>query len=360
MRVVLVTTLARGGPLEHALVLARGLARRGVDVRAICASTGTCERFEAAGARAEPLVLGQGPDLAGARRLWRRLRGHDVVHAQDRRAGLWTRLAPRLRALTVYTVHGLPDAYLPPPAGPAAPSLRDRLAYEGIDAGLARRAHLVIVPSATLAQVLTSRLRFPPGRIRVIANGVEIPSAPAAGGCEVGTLSVLEPVKDLHTFLAAAELLARDRPELRFAVFGEGSQRAALARHARLLGLDDRLEMPGHVARGVAMRRLRVVVMPSLTETAPLGLLEAMAAGLPVVASRAGGIPEIAGEQTALLVAPRDVEGFAVAIARLLDDPSLAAARGAAGRERVRRCFSEDAFVDATLEAYRGAAASDG
>lgn len=356
MRVLLVSTLERGGPVEQALVLASGLRAAGIDVDALCATPGVRARFERTGAQASELPVRHGMDLPAARALWRRMRGADVVHAQDRRAGLWTRLAPRRRPL-VYTVHGLPDPYLPPPAGPDAPTLRDRLAYEGLDAALCRRADAIIVPSAAQAEVFARRLRFPRSRIRVVPNGVEMPAVPAERGRTVGTLSVLEPVKDLPTFLRAAAVLAADRPDLPFAVFGEGSQRASLEAQARDLGLGTRVRFAGHVDREAALAELRILVLPSLVETAPMALLEAMAAGIPAVAARVGGIPEIAGRGTVALVAPGDPAALATAVARLLDDPPAAAAQAAAARARVRERFSAQACATATLAVYEEAVA---
>ena len=228
MRVALVCSLAAGGPLEHALVLAGGLAAAGAKVRAACASPALAARFAAAGA--EPVVtpLTAAFDVAGARHLRAALADVDVIHAQDRRSGLWTRLLPRPdgHAARVYTVHGLPDPYLPPPAGPAHPGLRALVAYRGLDAALARwRTDALIVPSRALAAVFVQRLGFPERRITVIPNGVE-PGQPLARlGETVGTLSVLEPVKGLDTFLEAAAALARERPRCASRSSGRGARR---------------------------------------------------------------------------------------------------------------------------------------
>ncbi len=348
----MVSSLERGGPLEQALLLASGLVARGVDVRVTCAER-AAPRFSATGARTVALAQRPGFDLPAAVTLWRRMRTVDVVHAQDRRSGLWTRLAPGMSTVVrIYTVHGLPDPYMPAPLGRRPVPTRDRIAYEGIDAALCRRADAVIIPSETMAEIFRKRLRFPGERIRVVPNGVELPPSTVERGSEVGTLSLLEPVKDVATFLAAAALLAPTRPDLRFVVFGEGSQRQMLERRVRELGLADRVAFPGHVDRATALQRLAVLVLPSIVENAPLALLEAMAAGVPVVASRAGGIPEMTGEDAALLVAPGDSPGFARAIARVLDDPDATAARIAAARERVRSHYTTAANVDATLRIY--------
>ena len=97
MKVGLVSTLERGGPVEHTVTLASGLAAAGVEVRAVCATPAIAARLEAAGTRATVAPLRHQLDVAGARRVRRALAGVDVVHAQDRRAGLWTRLLPPAR-----------------------------------------------------------------------------------------------------------------------------------------------------------------------------------------------------------------------------------------------------------------------
>ena len=356
MKVLLVTSLERGGPLEQTLVLGARLAHRGVAVRVVCSSDAVAGRFATIGVPAEVVPLRPGLDLAGAATLRRHMRDADVVHAEDRRSGLWTRLAPRTNAgIRVYTVHGLPDPYMPAPLGRDRPAIRDRVAYEGVDAILCRRADAVIIPSATLAAVFHHRLGFPAGRLHVVPNGVDLVEPILARGSEIGTISLLEPVKGLTTFLDAAAQLARSRPALRFVVFGEGSQSGELKRRAAQLGIGDRVAFPGHVSREQALRRLAILALPSIVETAPMVLLEAMAAGVPVIASRTGGIPEITGENSATLVLPGDATGFAEAAARLLDDPRLAAARIAAGRERVASRYTSDVNADRTLSVYEAA-----
>jgi glycosyltransferase involved in cell wall biosynthesis len=348
MRVALVCSLDAGGPLEHSLVLAAALARAGVEVRALCASPAAAARFAAAGAAPRVTPLRRTGDVAGARRLRAALAGADVVHAQDRRSGLWTRVLPR-RAPVVYTVHGLPEAYLPPPAGPGRPGLRGVLAYRGLDAVLARRrTDALIVPSRALAAAFARRLGFP--RMTVIPNGIDPGPPLPTRGRAVGTLSVLEPVKGLDTFLEAAARLTARRPELELAIFGSGSLAGPLRARADALGL--RVEMPGHVPAREALSRLAVLALPSLMENSPMALLEAMAAGVPVVASAVGGIPELAPPSTALLVPPRDPAALAAGIERLLDDAPAREAQVAAARARVTECFTADRMARETMAVY--------
>ncbi|MGD9613722.1 MAG: glycosyltransferase, partial [Kiritimatiellia bacterium] len=101
--------------------------------------------------------------------------------------------------------------------------------------------------------------------------------------------------------------------------------------------------------------RTDVVVLPSRRDPLPRVIMEAMCRGIPVVATRVDGIPEMVAEgETGFLVASEDAAGFAAAAARLLADPDLRARMGAAGRARAGQLFSQDAYVAAMLELYRG------
>lgn len=351
---MLAASLERGGPVEQAIVLAHGLARQGATVRAACASAGLAERFAAAGAEPDIVPARHWGDLSSARRLHRLARGADVVHAHDRRTGLWVRLGPRPRrgGLRVYTAHGIPFEYHPPPVGKDRHGLRAVVAYRGLDAGLAWRADAVVVPSRAVADDLVGRLGYPRRRIVVIPNGILPAVAPGVRGDLVGTLSVLEPFKGLDVFLRAAAVLAAGRPQLRFVVYGTGSEEARVARLSEELGLSGRLTRPGHVPAAQALASLGIYVLSSYWENAPMALLEAMDAGVPIVATRVGGVPEILSEGTAQLVEAGDHQGLAQAIARLLDDPERRAAQVEAARERVRRDFSAEANARATLALY--------
>jgi glycosyltransferase involved in cell wall biosynthesis len=344
VKVGLVSSLDRGGPVEHSLVLTRGLVERGDEVVATCASSQVAARFEALGARALVIPLRHQLDGAGGVRVRRALRGVDVVHGQDRRAGLWTRSLPRVRgAALVYTIHGLPDPYLPPPAGVERPGWRAVLAYRGVDAALGRRADALITPSQAMASVLVSRLGLPAGKLHVVPNAIELGPPPSGAGDAVGSLSSLEPVKGLEVLLEAFARLGR--PQL-------------AARSARL-GLDGSVSFPGFVASREALAQLRVFAMPSVMENSPMALLEAMAAGVPAVASRVGGVPETAPEGTAQLVPPGDPGALAEAIARLLDDPALARAQAAAARAHVETNASPEVMARRTMRVYEAALHGD-
>jgi glycosyltransferase involved in cell wall biosynthesis len=355
VRVLQVTSLERGGPLEAALALSAALVATGVEVEVVCATGPIAGRFAEVGATPHVLPLRSPTDVASGFRLRALGARADIVHAQDRRSGLWTRIWPRRRhQALVYTVHGLPDPYLPPPAGdPGAVGLRDRLAYRGLDALLARRSDIVISPSHFLAGELVRTLHYPARRIEIVPNGIEVGEPPPPGNL-IATISVLEPVKDIDTFLRAAARVHERRPGTRFAVFGEGSERSRLERAATAGPAGGSVEFRGHRPAAEAIAATEILALPSLLENAPMALLEAMAAARPAVATAVGGIPEIAADVVPL-IAPGDDEALAARLLELLDDPARAAAAGSRGRERVLAHFTAAGCAGRTRELYAAA-----
>jgi len=365
VKVALVTSLERGGPLEHAVLLARDLVALGVDVRAVAVDERVAERFDEVGARVAVLPLVRPFDPVGAVRVARFVGGADVVHTHDRRSGLWVRVAPRpprgvrnkscltgtvccAPPVRVHTLHGLPEPFLTE----AAPSLKARVAYRGLDRGLRQFTDVLVTPSHAMARLLAERIGYDLDELVVVPNGVDVPDQPIAAGDRVGTIALLEPVKGLEYLIEAARLL----PGERFVIFGTGSQKAAL--RERAAGLD--VEFAGYVPSAEALTQLSVFVLPSIMENSPLALLEAMAAGIPVVASDVGGIPEYAPADA--LVPPRDPDALARAIARL-DDPAFAAERvagcRAAAAERSARRTAER-LLDLYTDALSGPASRSG
>ena len=203
--------------------------------------------------------------------------------------------------------------------------MKARVAYRGLDRGLRRFTDVLVTPSHAMARLLAERIGYDVGELVVVPNGVDVPDAPLPRGDRVGTIALLEPVKGLEYLIEAARRL----PDTRFVIFGTGSQEADL--RARAAGLP--VEFAGYVPSAEALKQLSIFVLPSIMENSPLAMLEALAAGIPVVASRVGGIPEYAAPGTATLVEPRDPVALAGAIGELLADPVLARERARAGRE---------------------------
>jgi sugar transferase (PEP-CTERM/EpsH1 system associated) len=233
--------------------------------------------------------------------------------------------------------------------------------------------HRYIAVSRDLAQWLTDTVRVAPQRVRQIYNGVDPerfrprqgarPALAPAGflprdALVVGTIGRLAEVKDQLGLVRAFARLLRERPEwrdrMRLVLVGDGPQRdsieSAIAEEgiASLVWLaGDREDVPE------LLRMLDLFVLPSLGEGISNTVLEAMASGLPVIATRVGGNPELVEEGvTGTLVDEGDPLALAQAIAAYLADQRLLALHGAAGRARVAKCFQWDRCVETYLGVY--------
>jgi len=195
----------------------------------------------------------------------------------------------------------------------------------------------------------------PLDRIVVVPNGIDlgrIPSAGPAAAPVVGTIGRLATKKGQADLLEAAPLVLDRVPAATFLLVGDGPLRGDLERRARELGIADRVRFRGAVPDGAAvLPELSVFALPSHMEGMSNGLLEAMAAGLPVVATDVGGNPEVVVDgETGFVVPPRDPAALAEAILVLLKDPDRGRAMGAAGRARVAEHYTVQRMV-ARLEA---------
>jgi sugar transferase (PEP-CTERM/EpsH1 system associated) len=222
--------------------------------------------------------------------------------------------------------------------------------------------HYVAV-SRDLSDWLHNEIRVPASRLTTIYNGVDTnrfaPDAtsrailpPSFGGDTIvlGTLGRLEPVKNQLGLVGAfARVIARRpqlRAKLRLAIIGDGEQRAELDAAIAAADIGDLVWRPGFRNETAALyRALDIFVLPSLREGISNTLLEAMASGRAVIATRVGGNPEILPEGVAgRLVAP-EPDAIAMAILDYIDNPDLIRAHGAGGRAHVLKNFSLDQMV---------------
>jgi glycosyltransferase involved in cell wall biosynthesis len=358
VRVVYVSSSDGGGTVTHLQTLAPSVAATGVDVHVVCADEGLAETYRRAGVAASVLQLRHKFDFARALRLRSVLRGAEVVHTHDRRAGLLSRpLARALGARVVDTYHGLPDEIAPEvrgsvPVPRGRPPRRTAAAhrYLRLEAALARLG-LVVVPSRALAGFLREQ-GFPDARLRVIPYGIDLrrsEPAPPHDPFVIATSAFLIPRKGLDTLVAACAEVARP---LVLEIFGDGPSRAALERQARELGVEARFH--GYLS-DVRERLLEVdlFALPTRGDNLPVAILEAMAAALPVVATRVGGVPElVAHRETGLLVDVDDVGGLAAAIDELAADPEQRAAYARAGARRAAELFEAGVVATRMVELY--------
>lgn len=229
--------------------------------------------------------------------------------------------------------------------------------YRRVERLLTRRAGRVICITGALERFNRERVGLPAAKLRVVHYGLDALPQPWSGGGEEPVLA-----DDATVLLAVSRLteqkgldvairaVAQLHEPAVLVVLGEGPERERLAALARELGVD--LRLPGRVGDVAAWyRRADLLVHPARWEGFGLALLEAMLAGLPVVASRVSAIPEIVVHgETGLLVPPDDALALSDAIARVLREPGRL---GAAGLQRARETFSVEKMADRTLDVYR-------
>jgi glycosyltransferase involved in cell wall biosynthesis len=217
----------------------------------------------------------------------------------------------------------------------------------------------VVVANSTAAAAQLRREGVPAGKIRTIANGVDcatfaparMPGRPIR---RVVTVANLRPEKGHDTLISAAALVIGQRPDTEFLVVGGGPLDASLRREVERRGLGSRVQFLGERSDVPALLASSdLFVLPSRSEASPNGVLEAMAAGLPVVASRVGGVPElIESGVNGLLVAPDRPAELAAAVLDLIARPQVAGALGVAAREKAERQFSFDRMVSGFEHLY--------
>jgi glycosyltransferase involved in cell wall biosynthesis len=178
----------------------------------------------------------------------------------------------------------------------------------------------------------------------------------SAEGLRVGWVGRLTAEKGPDVMVEAAARLTDPRAAV--SMLGVGAERERLGARARDLGLGDRLTFHGIVPRAARlMRAFDVLALSSRTEGTPIVLFEALAAGVPVVATSVGGVPDVVSPGEALLVPPDDPAALADAIRRVVSDPAAAAARARAGAARLAAAFGVEPWLDAYEEIYRQVAA---
>jgi glycosyltransferase involved in cell wall biosynthesis len=344
----------QGGAERFALGLAAHLPRDRVEPWVCATRAATPEAIEQLEEAAVPLVvLGRrrrvdAHRLAGLVSLLRRER-FDVIHAHMFGSNAWGAVLGRLCRLPVVIAHEHNWSF----AGSPARRLVDRHV-------IARLATRFVTVSDAARQRMIELERIDPGKVVVLptayvphrlagARGGQLPQSGRAGDLRaelglgarariVAVAASLRPEKALEVLVAAHDRLARDCADVHLVIAGEGSRRPALERQVAGLGRGSSVHLLG--ARhdvGALLGAADVGALSSDWEGMPLFLLECMALGVPIAATRVGGVPElIEHDRTGLLVPARDPAALAGAISALLEDPARSRRLAAAAATRVR------------------------
>jgi glycosyltransferase involved in cell wall biosynthesis len=314
------------------------------------------------GAFGEPLSF----TLRADRHLRDRLDDFDVVH--DNQSLGWGLLALRRRLPLVATIHHPisrdRSVELEAARGWRKLSVARWYSFVGMQARVARRLPLVVGVSTVATDDTVTDFGIDPERIRVVPLGVDTdvfsPSQERVPGRIVAVASADKPLKGVAHLLDALAKIRVEHPDVELQLVSKVERGGVTDRRLDALGLRDCVTVHSDLdAADIAelLRSAEVMCVPSLYEGFSLPTVEALASGTPVVASRAGAIPEVVGdgedgEPCAVLVEPGDAEELAAAVSALLDDPERRAALGAAGRARAVERYSWTSVARATAAVY--------
>jgi glycosyltransferase involved in cell wall biosynthesis len=368
LRILHATRAPVGGIFRHILDLANGQAERGHHVGIIADSLTGGERAEQALAEIAPrLKLGahriaihrepRPTDLlawAQFRRLIRRLKP-DVLHGHGAKAGAFIRMnVASGDMIRIYTPHGGSLHY-------PLTSLKGAL-YSRLERALMNSTDLFLFESAFARDTYQRTIGVPKGLVRCVFNGVSAdefdPVVKADDATDVLYVGEFRHIKGADLLIDAVARLRADGRPVTLTLAGDGEESANLKAQVERLGLGDAVRFIGHVKARYAFSKGSLLVVPSRGDSMPYVVIEAAAAGIPMVAANVGGIPEIFGSHTDALFAPNIAAAMADAIEIALEDPVAALERAKSLRERIFLHFSQKAMVEGVLAGYRDAFAN--
>jgi glycosyltransferase involved in cell wall biosynthesis len=279
----------------------------------------------------------------------------DVLHGHGAKAGAFIRLKGQsAKTIRVYTPHGGSLHY-------PLNTLKGAI-YSRLERALMNRTDLFLFESAFARDTYQRTIGKPAGLVRCVFNGVtanEFDPIPVADDAtDIAYVGEFRHIKGADILIDAVALLRAGGRPVTLTLAGDGEELEALKAQIARLGLTDAVRFIGHVKARYGFSKGRVLVVPSRGDSMPYVVIEAAAAGVPMVAANVGGIPEIFGEHTEALFAPNIVGAMADAIEMALDDPEAAVARAKALRERIFLHFSQKAMVEGIMAGYRDAFAN--
>jgi glycosyltransferase involved in cell wall biosynthesis len=346
----------RGGQ-NQVLVTVMGLRALGHRTTLVAHPSGQLRERVNEGLDLIPLAPTNEMDLAAAWRLSRLLKRlkPEIVHAHD----------PHGVAMAALALSMSTELVKPPLV--AARRVDFHLKGNSLSRWKYRQVDCFICVSEAIRKMLISD-GVPAARAVVVNEGIDLDRVDAAPPARlheelwlprhapiIGNVAALVPHKGQRHLIDAASLVVRQVPDARFVIAGEGELHGALERQIRERRLEKHVILLGFRPDVLSLHKVfDVFVMSSVTEGLGTSLLDAMACGKPVVATRAGGIPEVVEDGlTGLLVPTRDPEEMAAAIVRLLNDAALRRRMGEAALLSVRERFSVERMVLDTLRVYQ-------
>jgi glycosyltransferase involved in cell wall biosynthesis len=372
----IIARLNVGGPARHVTVLDQRLGGRGFQTLLAHGEVGPDEaslerlvheagipsaRIPGLGRRVSPVS-----DLRALAALVRLVFRYqpDVVHTHTAKAGTLGRIAATLfnlsrprsaRCLVVHTFHGhvLHDYF-----GRFATA-----AVRAVERALGRVTDCVLVLSPRQRDEIAGRYRVvPPARAHVVPLGLELDALlamdpatrPARTGVVFGFVGRFVPIKNLPMLIEAFASVHRRLPDVRLLLVGDGASRADIESLIARLGLQDAVELAGwrQDLPGV-YRDIDVVVLASLNEGTPVAVIEAMAAGLPVIATDVGGVADVVEHGVSgVLVPSGSLDQLTAAMLRLAGGPGERTALGCAGRAAVRTRFTAERLAADVAQLY--------
>ena len=378
----IITRLNMGGPARHTVLLDRGLGADGFDTLLVHGAVSTGEasfeqlaerahiptfRIPALGRRIRPL-----DDVRALTTLWRVLRRvrPAVVHTHTTKAGTLGRivaavhnaLTPRAeRAVVVHTFHGhVLEGYF---------GTGGNLLVRWTERALSRVTDCTVAISDRQRADLVSRFKVAsPERTVVIPLGLALDPLLAldrhasehAGGqgwneaFAVGYVGRLVPIKRVDRLLRAVALARTRVPVLQLVIVGDGPERRRLEAIAAELGIAEAVAFRGwQEDLAPVYARLDAVAITSANEGTPVALIEAMAAGIPVISTAVGGVPDVVQHEATGLLTAETPESIAEAIVRTIVDPAGARERATRARAFVRERYRDEVLVDRMSALYR-------
>lgn len=354
-----------GGIFRHILDLAVGQAERGHEVGILADSLTGGERAETALKEIAPklklgvyrLAIRREPHPVDSLtalhflRLARSLKP-DVLHGHGAKAGAFVRLKGKSKkSIRVYTPHGGSLHY--------PPGTLKGGAYARMERTLMNRTDLFLFESAFARDTYLRVVGKPAGLVRCVFNGVtasEFDPVPVAeDATDVVYVGEFREIKGADLLIQAVARLRADGKPITLTLAGDGEETEALKALVSRLNLGDAVRFIGHVRARFGFSKGRLLVVPSRGDSMPYVVIEAAAAGIPMVAASVGGIPEILGPHTSGLFVANSVGAMADAIEMALADMDATRERARNLRERIFVHFSQKAMVDGVISGYRDA-----